>query len=107
MLQISRRECYMLELKSEELDKIVSKIKASLENWEIPEGYAVNVYKDRVACCGFITLGIAVEIEGPSRRTIEDLDVKLSAKIIEICEQEGIHEHEFTSLRIIKPEKGS
>lgn len=46
-------------------------------------------------------MGVAIEIEGPNKQPIEDLDLKIYAKIIEICERENIEYHECKPLSVI------
>jgi len=80
---------------------MVEEIKAFLKKEKIPEEYVINVYKDYVACCGFLPMGVVIEIEGPEKQPIEDLDLKIYAKIIEICEREDIEYHECKPLSVI------
>ena len=101
MSRISRRECLITGLKSEEIDLVVDDLETFLNQERIPEGYDVSVHKDFVACCGIFPLGIAIEIEGLDERVIEDLDRRLYAKIIEICEQRGIEHHKCEPIKIV------
>jgi len=101
MLRVSRRECLITGLKSEEIELVVDDLKAFLGEERLPEGYIVNVYKDFVSCCGVLPLGIVVEIEGDDERIIEDLDRRLYAKIIEICERRGIDSHKCEPMKIV------
>ncbi|MEM3145739.1 MAG: hypothetical protein QW332_07165 [Thermoproteota archaeon] len=80
---------------------MVDDLKAFLSEERLPEGYIVNVYKDFVSCCGVLPLGIVVEIEGDDERIIEDLDRRLYAKIIEICERRGIDSHKCEPMKIV------
>lgn len=105
MTMISHRECHLLEVRNDDLNRFVEKIKTFLEKEEIPENYTINVYKDAVACCGYFPIGVFVEIQGPERQPIEDLDLKIYAKIIEICETEGIDFHECRPLEVLKTRK--
>ena len=101
MLRVSRRECLITGLKSEEIELVVDDLKAFLGEERLPEGYIVNVYKDFVSCCGVLPLEIVVEIEGDDERIIEDLDRRLYAKIIEICERRGIDSHKCEPMKIV------
>ncbi|MCS7096169.1 MAG: hypothetical protein N3F10_05185 [Candidatus Bathyarchaeota archaeon] len=101
MSRISRRECLIMGLKSEEIDLVVDDLKAFLKEERLPEGYVVSVRKDFVACCGIFPLGIIVEIEGLDGGVIEDLDQRLYAKIIEICERRGIEHHKCEPIQIV------
>jgi hypothetical protein len=102
MAIISQRECHLINVKNEDLNRFVEEIKTFLESGKIPENYAINVYKDAVACCGYFPLGVAVEIQGPKKQPIADLDMKIYSKIIEICEREGIEYHECTPLESLR-----
>ena len=72
------------------LNWFVNKIISFLEKEKIPKGYAVNIFKDWAGCCGYLPLGVAIEIEGPNSHAIKDLDLKIYSKIIEIYEKEKI-----------------
>ena len=50
----------------------------------------INVYKDWASCCGYMPLGVSIKIQAPRKQGIEDLDTRVCAKIMEICEREGI-----------------
>lgn len=101
MALISQRSCHLIGLENDEINWFVKQVKTFLEQERIPEEYAVNVYKDAVACCGFFPIGVAVEIQGPKEQIIKDLDFMIYSKIIEICEREGIETHECDPLEII------
>ena len=100
---ISRRECHLIESKDEDLNRFVEEIKSFLveQAKRIPDDYAVNVYKNAVACCGYFPIGITVEIKGPKNEPIKELDLMIYSKIIEICEREGVEHHECGPLEII------
>jgi len=102
MTLISHRECHLIGVKNEDLNRFVEEIKTFLEEGKIPEGYVINVYKDAVACCGYLPIGVTVETEGPKKQPIEDLDLKIYSKIIEICEREDIEYHECTPLEVAR-----
>ncbi len=102
MALISQRECHLIGVKNEDLNRFVEEIKTFLEKEKIPEDYAINVYKDSVACCGYFPIGVSVEIEGPQEQPIEDLDFMIYSKIIEICEREDIEYHECEPLEIAR-----
>jgi len=102
MALISHRECHLIGVKSEDLNRFVEEIKIFLKEKKIPEDYVINVYKDAVACCGYYPIGVAVEIQGPKRQPIDDLDLQIYSKIIEICEREGIEYHECKPLEVLR-----
>jgi hypothetical protein len=103
MTLISHREHQLLGSKNEEINSLLEEIKAFLEEITVPEDCKIDVFKDAVGCCGYFPLGIAVEIEGPSKRTIEDLDLRICSKIIEIFEREGIDYHGSSPLELLEP----
>ncbi len=94
MTIMGRRECHLIGLKNENLNSVVEEIKTYLEKQKIPEDYTINVNKDAVACCGYFPIGVTIEIKGAKKELINNLDVKMYSKIIEICEREGIEYHE-------------
>ncbi len=102
MALISHRECHLIGVKNEDLNRFVEEIKTFLEEEKMPEDYVINVYKDAVACCGYYPIGVAVEIQGPKKQLIEDMDLKMYSKIIEICEREGIEYHECNPLEVAR-----
>jgi hypothetical protein len=98
---ISRRECLLIGLKDKDINWFVDEIRSFLEKEKIPRDCAVNVFKDWAGCCGYLPLGVAIEIEGPNRHAIRDLDLKIYSKIIEICERERIEHHECEPLQVL------
>lgn len=101
MLMLNRRECLMMSVRDKDLDAIIDEITTSLRETKIPEGYMVKVYKDTAACCAPIPVGIIVEIEGLEEKTIKELDLKIHAKIVEICEKIGIEYPEHKQFNIV------
>ena len=99
---ISHRACHLVGVNDEDLNRFVEEIKSFLAEEKIPETYTVNVYKDQVTCCGYLPIGVAVEIQGPKNQIIKNFDKKIYAKIIEICEREGIESHECNPLDVLK-----
>lgn len=107
MSLISRRECHLVGVKDEDLNRFVEEIKSFLTEEEIPETYTVNVYKDHVTCCGHLPIGVTVEIEGEKEQPIKHLDEKILGKIKEICGREHIRYHECSPIEILQNIKGS
>ncbi len=93
MAFISRRVCHVFEVNEENLNGIVEELNAFLEEQRIPENCLVDIYKDKTACCGYFTTGVAVEIQAPQRLSLEELDSKLALKFKEICERQNIEHH--------------
>ncbi len=96
MAVISRREIQLMGSRNEDINRFVDEIKTFLEEKKIPNGYTINVYKVRVPS------GAAVEIEGPEDQSIEDLDLMIYSKIIEICERRNIEYHKCEPLEVLK-----
>ncbi len=101
MSLISHRECHLVDVKNEELNRFVDELKTFLQKKELPEDYVIEVYKDAVACCGYFPTGVSVEIKGPRKQSIEGLDIMIYSKILEICEREGIEYHECKPLEVL------
>lgn len=101
MSKISQRACHLVGIKDEDLNRFVHEVQSFLLKANIPEDYKINVYKDQITCCGHMPVGVAVEIEGPKEQPIKNLDQRLFAKIIEICEREGIESHVCDPLEIL------
>ncbi len=98
---ISHRECHLVTLKNEELNKFVEEIDNFLKEKGIPEDYTIKVFKDAVGCCGYMPIGVTVEIDGPENQPIKNLDMMIYSKIIEICERENIEYHECKPMEVI------
>ncbi len=101
MTLISHRECHIVGIRNDDLNRFVEEVKTFLKKERIPEDYAINVYKDAVACCGYFPIGVSVEVEGPEKQPIEGLDLMIYAKIIEVCEREGFEHHECKPLEVL------
>lgn len=102
MAIISHRECHLVQSTNEDINRLVEEVATFLKKKGIPEDYTVNVYKDAVGCCGYMPLGVAVEIKGPEDQPIKDLDLMIYSKIIEICERENIEHHECKPIEVLK-----
>lgn len=98
---LSRRECLMMGIKDKDLDEVIGEVVASLSEVGVPEGCTVKVYKDTAVCCAPIPVGIIVEIEGSNEQIIKELDLKVHAKIVEICERKGIEYPEHKQFNIV------
>ncbi len=104
MTVISRRECHLPLVKNEDLNRFVKEIASFLEEEKLPEGYTADVYKDQVVCCGCFLIGLAVEIEGANRQIIRDIDLKVYAKVLEVCERESVEYHEVSPPEVLTVE---
>jgi hypothetical protein len=98
---ISRREYHIIGVNNNDLNRYVSEIKTYFNERKTPDDYIIKVYKDAVACCGYYPLGFFVEIEGPEKQSIEDIDLRAFAKIMEICQRDRIEYHEVNPMEIL------
>lgn len=98
---IGRREFSLLDLTYDQLDSFVKEVNSFSANAALLEDYKITVNKDQVVCCGIMPIGISIDIEGPLKSGIKDLDVMMYAKILEICERDNISFHDSMPLNII------
>ena len=90
MSKISCREIFFVNATHPyQIDFLVDKIKHSVKESGIPEGYDVRVYKNVHTCCGVGGVGIIIEIVGPEEDKIKAIDLRAVARILEFCEREG------------------
>lgn len=107
MYLIKSTACYMFGLSDEKLKQYIDEVRSFLVGTGIPETYAVNVYKDRVTCCGNFLFGVAFEIKGPKMQQIKDLDKRIISKIKEICRRESIECEECLHQGVLLDVEGS
>jgi len=88
-------ECYFINLNHHGVERLMGMVKSYLEELRLPRGYSVDVYP------GMIPLGsIVVEITGSKENEIKALHLRITSKILEICERNGIESHGFEPLKI-------
>ena len=85
---ISRREYHIIGVTNNDLNRYVTEIKTYFKERKNPEDYIIKVYKDAVACGGYYPLGFFVEIEGPEKQPIEDIDLRAFAKMMDIFQRD-------------------
>lgn len=66
-----------------------------MDKLKLPSEYSVNLYPSMVPLNG-----IALEITGPSEDEIQAIYLRLTSKILELCEKSGIESHGFEPLEI-------
>jgi hypothetical protein len=77
------------------LERLIDMVKSYLGELRLPRGYSVDVYP------GMIPLSsIVVEITGSREDEIKALHLRITSKILEICERNGIESHGFEPLKI-------
>lgn len=100
MSKVSCREVYFIKASGPNVDYLINKVKAAVDEVGLPPKYDINVYKNVYACCGLSGTGIILEVTGPSEKKIKSIDLKAVSKILELCEKEGIEHHHFEPLEI-------
>ncbi|MGQ9565991.1 MAG: hypothetical protein ACUVT5_05545 [Candidatus Bathyarchaeales archaeon] len=91
MQKIGFRECHFIKVNN--IDAFIEEFKKSVENFGLPEGYDVRIYKSVYGCCGVSDSNVAVEIVGPDEEEIRNIDLKVTSKLIEICQKKGLEYH--------------
>jgi len=88
-------ECYFVDLNHRGIERLIDMVKSYLKETSLPRGYDVNIYP------GIIPLtSIVLEITGPNEEGIKALHLRLTSKVLEICEKSGIESHGFEPLKI-------
>ena len=100
MSKVSCREVYFIKASGPNVDYLINKVKAAVDEVGLPPKYDINVYKNVYACCGLSGTGLILEVTGPSEKKIKSIDLKAVAKILELCEKEGIESHHLGPLEI-------
>lgn len=100
MSKVSCREVYFIKASGPNVDYLINKVKAAVDEVGLPPKYDINVYKNVYACCGLSGTGLILEVTGPSEKKIKSIDLKAVSKILELCEKEGIEHHHFEPLEI-------
>ncbi len=95
MSKTGTSECYFVNLNHHCVGRLIGMVKSYLGELRLPRGYSVNVYP------GMIPLSsIVVEITGSREDQIKALHLRITSKILEICERNGIESHGFEPLKI-------
>jgi len=100
MSKVSCREVYFIKASGPNVDYLINKVKAAVDEVGLPPKYDISVYKNVYACCGLSGTGLILEVTGPSEKKIRSIDLKAVSKILELCEKEGIEHHHFEPLEI-------
>lgn len=88
-------ECYFVDLNHRGVERLIDMVKSYLKETSLPRGYDVNIYPGMVPLTS-----IVLEISGPDEKEIKALHLRLTSKILEICEKSGIESHGFEPLHI-------
>jgi len=88
-------ECYFMGASHQRVESLIGLVKADLGKLRLPSGYSVNIYQ------GMIPLGsMVVEITGEDEEEIKAIHLRVTSKILEVCEKNGIEAHGFEPLQI-------
>ena len=101
MSKIGRRECYLIKISSQNVERLIEQVNSALAEMNIPSECSVNVYRSVFACCGVSPNEVIIEVTGPNEEEIKAIDLRAASKIIEICEKRGIDYHMFGPLEIV------
>lgn len=101
MSKIGRRECYLIKIRPQNIERLIEQINSALVERGIPSECSVNVYKSFFTCCGVSSGDIIIEVTGPSEEKIRALDLRVVSKILEACEKRGIDCHTFGPLEVV------
>jgi len=92
MSKLGRREYYLFNISDKNLESLIDVIKSALNP---PPKYSVDVYPGKYG------LNVIIEISGPDEEKIKKIDLEISAKVLEICEERSIGVHVMEPLEII------
>jgi len=88
-------ECYFVNLNHRGVERLIEMVKSYLKETSLPPGYDINIYPSMIPLSS-----IVLEIMGPDEEEIKALHLRLTSKILEICERRGIESHGFEPLKI-------
>jgi len=90
MSKIACREIYFVDaMRSRSIDFLINKIKEAVEELELSREYDVRIYKNIYSCCGVGGLSVIIEVVGPKKEKIREVDLRAISKILEHLEKEG------------------
>ncbi len=88
-------ECYFVNVNHKSVERLIVMVKEYLADLKLSHEYNVNVYP------GMIPLdSIVLEITGPGEDEIRAIHLRLTSKILGLCEKNGVESHGFEPLEI-------
>lgn len=88
-------ECYFMGASHQRVKGLIGLVKADLGDLSLPAGCSVDIYQ------GMTPLGsMVVEITGGDEEEIRAIHLRVTSKILEVCERNGVESHGFEPLRI-------
>jgi len=73
-----------------QVDELINSVKQIIEEMNLPATYNVKVFKNVFSCCGTGGLDLILEVVGPDKETLKDIDLKATSRVLEYCEKQGI-----------------
>lgn len=92
--KIGRRECYLFKVGNYSIESLINIVKSVLDKMSLPGEYGVNIYPGKYG------VNVVIEITGPEEEKIKNIDLRVTSKILEICEKRDINCHIFERLEI-------
>lgn len=92
MSRLGRREYFLFHISDKNIESLIDEIIYSISP---SNKYDLSVYPGKYG------VNVVVEIVGANTETIKDADLKVSSKVLEICEKRGIECHVMQRSEII------
>ena len=92
MTRLGRREFFLLMVSDKNIESLIDEMKSAVSP---PPDYGIDIYP------GKYSVDVVVEISGPDIEGIGRIDLAVSSKVLEICENRGIECHSIEPLEII------
>ena len=92
MSKLGRRELFFFRITDRNIESLTDIIKSTVT---LPSEYTLDVY------LGKYGINTIIEVSGPDEERIRQIDFKLSAKVLEICEKRNIRVHLIEPMEII------
>ena len=90
MSKLGRQEIFFFNITERNIESIIDVIKSTMTSHE----YTLNVYP------GEYGVNVIIEVSGPDEERIKQIDIVLSAKVLEICEKRNIGVHLIQPIKI-------
>lgn len=92
MSKLGRRELFFFNITDRNIESLIDVVKSTMTS---PHEYTLDVYPGKYG------LNAILEVSGPDEERIKQIDLELSAKVLEICEKRNIGVHLIERLEII------
>ena len=88
--KMGRQEIFFFNITDRNIESIIDVIKSTMTSHE----YTLDVYP------GEYGVNVVIEVSGPDEERIKQIDIVLSAKVLEICEKRNIGVHLIQPIEI-------